>query len=85
LDLWILVVEIPARNRRAASSSEIKERSLTGRSVDPADIGGLRQATKTHEKDDDPKLSNFYNVVISSAVLVARTCLGSFRSLITTW
>jgi hypothetical protein len=40
---------------------------------------------KTDEKDDDPKLSNLYNLVISSTILVARTCLGYFRSLITTW
>ena len=41
--------------------------------------------TKTDEKDDDPKLSNLYNLVISSAIPVARTWLGYFRSLITTW
>jgi hypothetical protein len=45
----------------------------------------LYKQTKTDEKDDDPKLSNLYNLVISSTILVARTCLGSFRFLITTW
>jgi hypothetical protein len=28
---------------------------------------------KTDEKDDDPKLSKLYNLVISSTILVART------------
>ena len=32
---------------------------------------------KTDEKYDDPNLSNLYNLVISSTILVARTCLLS--------
>jgi hypothetical protein len=41
--------------------------------------------TKIDEKVDDRKLSNLYNLVISSAIPVVRTCLRSFRSLITNW
>jgi hypothetical protein len=29
---------------------------------------------KTNGKDDDPKFSNLYNLVISSTILVVRTC-----------
>lgn len=42
-------------------------------------------AIKTNGKYDNPKLSNMYNWVIWSTILVTRTCLGYFKSLVTTW
>jgi hypothetical protein len=40
---------------------------------------------KNYGKDDDPKLSNMYNLVISSTIPIARTCLRFVKTLIANW
>ena len=40
---------------------------------------------KNNGIEDDPQLSNLYNLVISLMIPVANACLEYFKSLSTTW
>ena len=51
----------------------------------PKFVQVITMSKKTEGKDDDPKLLNLYNLVISSTVPISNTFLGFLKSLITTW
>jgi hypothetical protein len=59
--------------------------SLYDQTIMPKFSQVITMSNKTDGKYDDPKLSKLYNLVISSTIPIVRTCLGSFKSLITTW